>query len=138
MLAAIFFLTLSLSQGPNYQQLGMTSSWHDASIGLQKRPSVLSLFHFTPCQTQTCYTGEACCHMCFVLLSVLFQQLWYRQQCSAHIFGCEYCKYRMNCSPTLDCGELWSVFCLSYLTLRSAHQHYYVRRWRRESVAVLH
>ena len=36
-----------------------------------KKTSVLPLFHFTPCQTQTCYTGEACCHMCFVHLSVL-------------------------------------------------------------------
>ena len=33
---------------------------------------VLFLFQFTPCQTQNCYAGEACCHMCFVLLSVLF------------------------------------------------------------------
>ena len=33
---------------------------------------VLFLFQFTPCQTQNCYAGEACGHMCFVLLSVLF------------------------------------------------------------------
>ena len=38
---------------------------------------------------------------------------WYRQQWSAHIFGCGYCKYRMNCSATLDCGEL--VCCLFVL-----------------------
>ena len=32
-----------------------------------------------------------------------------------------------------------SVFCLSFVPLRmTRHQHYYVRRWRRESVAVLH
>ena len=31
----------------------------------------------------------------------------------------------------------WSVFCLSFVTLRTTHQHY-VSRWRRESVAVTH
>ena len=83
----------------------MTSSWHDASIGLQKTHCVIPLSFHSLSNTDLLHRrgllSHVFCSSVCVVLATLVQQQW-----SAHIFGCGYCKYRMNCSATLDCGEL--------------------------------
>ena len=115
----------------------MTSSWHHASIGLQKNavccPSFISLLvkHRLATQEKPVVT----CVLFFCLC------------CSSSSgtdssgvltsLGVDTASIEWTAQP-LWIVVNWSVFCLSFVTLRMTHQHHYVRRWRRESVAVLH
>ena len=102
-----------------------------------KKDPVLSLFHFTNCQAQTCYTGEACCRPCVLFFCLCcFSSSGTDSSAVLTSLGVDTASIEWTAQPFWIVVKL-PVFCLSFVTLRSTHQRY-VGKWRRESVAVLH